>query len=193
MEVALSGNIFFQNLAAYYTSLLGLSCCIQLSITDDEALSVVGNSYSVIPQNLMYKKGTNKIREEIIQELLSNDPRSKNQVWTLEAKKKKRRPTPRCRACKTIQNENKFTVTVKGLYVPYEQNFVTETMFYFSPKQQCINNIPHWTNLKPPDRIRADSSFTDVTIAALKDNVKIWFINGVPNRCTVVNLHYQLR
>ena len=52
----------------------------------------------------------------------------------------------------------------------YEQNFVTETMFYFCPKQQCINNIPHWTNLKPPDRIRADSSFNDVTIAALKDN-----------------------
>ena len=27
----------------------------------------------------MYKKGTNKTRKEIIQELLSNDPRSKNQ------------------------------------------------------------------------------------------------------------------
>ena len=32
----------------------------QLFLTDNEALSVVGNSYSAIPQNLMYKKGTNK-------------------------------------------------------------------------------------------------------------------------------------
>ena len=62
----------------------------QLFLTDYEALSVVGNSYSVIPQNLMYIKGTNKTRKETIQELLSNHPRSiKNQqVWTLELKKK---------------------------------------------------------------------------------------------------------
>ena len=37
----------------------------------------------------MYKKGINKTRKEIIQELLSNDSRSKNrQVWTLALKKK---------------------------------------------------------------------------------------------------------
>jgi len=39
----------------------------------------------LIPQNLMYKKGTNETRKEMIQELLSNDLRSKSQqVWTLE-------------------------------------------------------------------------------------------------------------
>jgi len=48
-------------------------------LTDYEAFSVVGNSYSVIPQNPMYKKATNKTRKEIIQELLSNDPRNKSQ------------------------------------------------------------------------------------------------------------------
>ena len=68
------------------------------------------------------------------------------------------------------QNEDELTVNVTGLYVPYEQNFVTETMFHFCPKQQCINNISYWTNLKPPDGIRADRSISDVTIAALKDN-----------------------
>ena len=113
----------------------------------------------------MYKKGTNKTRKEIIQELLSNDPRSQNQqVWTLALKKKKKGPAPRCRACRRTQNEDELTVNVTGLYVPYEQNFVTETMFYFCPKQQCINNIPYWTNLKPPDGIRADRSISDVTI-----------------------------
>ena len=89
-----------------------------------------------------------------MQELLSNDPRSKTQqVWTLELKKKKRGPAPRCRACRKIQNEDELTVNIIGLCVP-------ETMFYFCPKQQCINNIPHWTNLKPPDRIRAERSLT---------------------------------
>jgi len=85
-------------------------------------------------------------------------------------KEEERGQAPRCQACRKIQNEDEVTVTVKGLYVPYEQNFVRETMFYFCPKQQCIRKIPHWTNLKLPDRIRADSSFTDVTIAAFKDN-----------------------
>ena len=69
-----------------------------------------------------------------MQGLLSNDPRSKNQqVWTLEKKKKKSGQAPRCRACRKVQNEGEFTIAVKGLYVPYEQNFVTETMFCFCP------------------------------------------------------------
>ena len=75
----------------------------------------------------------NKTRKELIQELLSNDPRSKNQqVWTLALKKKKIGPAPRCRACRRTQNEDELTVNVKGLYVPYEQNFVTETIFIFA-------------------------------------------------------------
>ena len=62
----------------------------QLFVTDNGVLSVAGNSYSVIPQNLMFKKGTNKTRKEIMQELLSSDHRSRNQqVWTLALKKKK--------------------------------------------------------------------------------------------------------
>ena len=70
-------------------------------------------------------------------------------------KKKKRRrehaQAPRCRACRTIQSRDELTVNVRGFYAPYEQNLVTETMIYFCPKQQYINNIPHWANLKPPD------------------------------------------
>ena len=78
---------------------------------------------------------------------------------------------PQDGACRRIQNEDELTVNVTGLYVPYGQNFVTETMFFFCPKQQCINNTPYWTNLKPLDGIRADRSISGVTIAALKDNV----------------------
>ena len=48
----------------------------QLFVTDDEASSIVGNALSFLPQNLAYKKSTKKTRREIIQDLLSNDPRS---------------------------------------------------------------------------------------------------------------------
>ena len=54
-------------------------------LTDDEALTIVGNAYCVIPENLVFKKTTEKSRREnlIIQDLLSNDPRNKHeQVWT---------------------------------------------------------------------------------------------------------------
>ena len=88
----------------------------------------------------------------------------------LGKKKGKEDKSPRCRTCRKIQNEDEVTVTDKGLYVPYEQNFVTETMFYFCPRKQCINNLQQWTNLKPSDGIRADSSFTNDTVAACKDN-----------------------
>ena len=134
-------------------------------------LSVGNCAYSVIPENIVHKKTTEKSRSEIIQALLSNDPRNTHeQVWNLEKQKKERRQVPRCQTCRKIQIEDEVTSTDKGLYVPYEKNFVTETIFYFCPRKQCINNFPHWTNLKPPDRIRADSLFTDDTVAALKDN-----------------------
>ena len=47
-------------------------------------LTIVGNAYFVvIPENLVFKKTTEKSRREIIQDLLSNDPRNKHeQVWT---------------------------------------------------------------------------------------------------------------
>ena len=73
------------------------------------------------------------------------DPRSKTQqVRTLALKKKKKGPAPKCRACRRTQNEDQLTFNVTGLYVPYEENFVTEAMFYFCPKQQCV---PYGTNI----------------------------------------------
>ena len=54
-----------------------------LFLTDDEALTIVGNAHCVIPENLVFKKTTEKSRREIIQDVLSNDPRNKHeQVWT---------------------------------------------------------------------------------------------------------------
>ena len=101
-------------------------------LTDDEALTIVRNAYSVIPENLVFKKTTEKRRREIIQDLLSNNPRNKHeQVWTLGKKKNKEKgQVPRCRTCRKTQSKDEVTVTDKGLYVPYEQNFVTETICF---------------------------------------------------------------
>ena len=43
-----------------------------LFLTDDEALTIVGKAHCVIPENLVFKKTTEKSRREIIQGLLSN-------------------------------------------------------------------------------------------------------------------------
>ena len=111
--------------------------------TNNEALSAVGNSYSVIPQNLMYKEGTNKTRNEIIQEILSNDPRRKKKKKT----KKKRGPAPRCRACRTVQNEDELTVTVKALYSSLRTEFRHRSNLLFLSETAMHNtHAPYWTN-----------------------------------------------
>ena len=50
----------------------------------------------------------------------------------------KRGPTPGFRSCQKEQIEGDLSVSVVGLYVPYEQNFVVETTFYFCPSAQCV-------------------------------------------------------
>jgi len=60
----------------------------QLFLTDGEALSTVENACSVIPQNLVHEKATEKTRREIIQDLLSNEPRSETNKSGLWGKKK---------------------------------------------------------------------------------------------------------
>ena len=113
----------------------------------------------------MYKQGTNITRKEIKQEIISNDPHSKNQQdWTLELKKKKTSPHPRCRACRRIQNENELTVNKTGSMSLLNRISLQKQCFFSETKMH--KHIPNWTT----DRIRANRSISDVTIAALKDN-----------------------
>ena len=77
--------------------------------------------------------------------LLLNDTRNGiPKMWSLKRKEKQRGPTPRFRSCRKEQIEADLSVLVVGLYVPYEQNFVVETTFYFSPSAQCVKRIPLW-------------------------------------------------
>ena len=62
--------------------------------------------------------------------------------------------------------EGELCVCVTGLYVPFEQNFVIETKFYFCPDVRCIK-CPPWTNLKSPSVITADSTLTNEILDGL--------------------------
>jgi len=108
-------------------------------------------------------------RRETVQELLQKGGRcNKPQNWHLHVKDKKKGITPKCRACRAEQQPGDLTASVTGLNVPYGQTFVTETTFYFCPKAVCVDNIPVWTNLKPPKEIKVDTTIDGLILTNLK-------------------------
>ena len=133
----------------------------QTSLTPNELTQVLENTPKDVPENLKYKPNDfpERSRKDIVNNLLANDTRNgRPQIWKLHTKQLKRGPTPRCRGCRPEQREGQLSVSVTGLYVPFEQNFVTETTFYFCPKVACITRIPVWTNLNPPQAIHVERS-----------------------------------
>ena len=100
--------------------------------------------------------------------LLENDSRNgRPQIWYLERKEKKRGQVPRWRGCRAEQKDGEPCLSVTGLYVPYEQNFVVETNFYFCPSTSCINRLPPWTNLRKPQTVHAKKTISDQDISKL--------------------------
>jgi hypothetical protein len=77
---------------------------------------------------------------------------------------------PRCRCCRKEQRDGDLCASVVGLYVPYEQNVVVETTFYFCPSANCVKHIPPWINLTPPSGITVDSAVTREEIENLRDS-----------------------
>ena len=67
-------------------------------------------------------------------------------------------------ACRAEQREGQLTVSVTGLYVPFEHNFEMETTFYFCPEVTCIKLIPVGTNLNPPQATHVEESVTEEQI-----------------------------
>ena len=84
----------------------------------------------------------------------------------LDLRQRKKTRGPRRRLCRKAQNEDEVTV--------HHRNDV------FFVCKKCINNLSDWPNLTPTERIRANSSFTDDTMAVFKDN-------GLPD-CNSVDL-----
>ena len=64
----------------------------------------------------------------------------------------------------------KLVSPIKGFMSPMNRISSQKRCFIFCQRKQFINNLQQWTDLKPPDGIRADSLFTDDTVAACKDN-----------------------
>ena len=136
----------------------------QVSLTDDELQQIVANTPKDIPSSLRWsetQKSPQLSRQDKIKVLLANDARNSDyQTWYLGRKEKKRGQTPRCRSCRVEIEEGDLCIYVTGLYVPFGQNFVIQTNFYFCPETKCINRLPFWTNLKPPKTLVANSSVT---------------------------------
>ena len=137
----------------------------QVSLTDDELQQIVANTPKDIPSSLRWsetQKSPQLSRQDKIKVLLANDARNSDcQTWYLGRKEKKRGQTPRCRSCRVEIEEGDLCIYVTGLYVPFGQNFVIQTNFYFCPETKCINRLPFWTNLKPPKTLVANSSVTN--------------------------------
>lgn len=132
----------------------------QISLTREEVTSMFHNAATGIPNELQY---TDEFRQQgqrdPIQDILQRDRRYTHpQEWKILTKEKKKGPTPRCRGCRKEQQIGQPTLTVKGLYVPFRQEFATETVFYFCPDNRCLARLPIWTNLKPPTRVAVDEN-----------------------------------
>ena len=142
----------------------------QVFLTEAESCEILSNTPTDIPEHLRYVVGRkNQNRKDIVKSLLKNDVRNiKPKVWILKKKDKQRGPTPRCRNCRNEQPDRELTITVTGLYVPYEQDFVIETAFYYCPNSICFKNIPYWINLTPPSRINVHDSITSEELNNLK-------------------------
>lgn len=142
----------------------------QVFLTEAESSEILSNTPAQVPENFKYVPEKKKrSRQDIVKSLLMNDNRNgKPKIWILKKKEKKRGPTPRCRSCREEQSDGDLCISVTGLYVPYEQNLVVETTFYYCPKFGCIQRIPHWINLAPPAKINVHDSITQAELSNLK-------------------------
>ena len=136
-------------------------------LTENESSQILAAEVS---QDLRYTPGSKqKSRQDVVRNLLLNDTRNgKPKMWFLKRKENRRGPTPCCQSCRKEQIEGDLSVSVVGLYVPYEQNFVVETTFHFCPSAQCVKRIPPWINLTPPNKITVHESVACAEIEILK-------------------------
>jgi hypothetical protein len=142
----------------------------QVHLTEAECLDILNNTPPV-PEGLKYIPGSRQLtRKETVTSLFMNDRRNHQpKHWILKRKDKQSGSTPRCRGCRKEQNDGELCITVVGLYIPFEQNVIVETTSYFCPSVLSVRRIPQWINLKPPDGIQIDSSFSHEETQNLKN------------------------
>jgi hypothetical protein len=150
----------------------------QVFLTEMELSEIFSNTQP-IPNHLKYIPGSSQqSRHEMVKKLLANDTRNgKPKVWLLKRKEKRKGTVPRCRGCRKEQFDGDLTISVVGLYVPYEQNFVVETTFYFCPDADCVKRIPLWINLDPPTAITVHGSITSAELEHLQSQSELPLAN----------------
>ena len=125
----------------------------QVYLRESESSLILTNTPEVA-QDLRYTSGSKQqSRQNVVCNLLLNDTRNgKPKMCFFKREEEQRGPTPRFQSCRKEQIEGDVSVSVVGLYVPYEQNFVVVTTFYFCPSAQCVKRIPPWINLTSPNK-----------------------------------------
>ena len=118
-------------------------------------------------------------RYEICKRLLKDDQRnvSYDHKWSLVRKEKKRGKNPTCTSCKREMEEGKMCLQAKGLYVPFEQEFVQEKNFYFCSQRSCISSFPFYTNLVSPASVALVNKVTDMERKSLEEEGIIALLN----------------
>ena len=125
----------------------------QISLTAEEIRQIVDSTSDNIPASLKFtaRNSPRQNRMDRTANLLASDScNGAPQIWYLQRQERERGQIPRCGGCRKEQMDGELCLSVTGLYASYEQNFVTETTFYFCPNITCIRRLPQWTNLKHP-------------------------------------------
>ena len=124
----------------------------QTSLTVDEVTKLL--SVNDVENKYLAKKSTSASivtkggRFNFCKQLLQEDPRSSSYVFTWQLLEKQLKPgrNPSCPSCRGEIAPGDLAICVTALYVPYEQDFVQEKVFFFCPEIACVK-ILHFTQI----------------------------------------------
>jgi hypothetical protein len=151
----------------------------QITLSED-SLQEIRIDVLSLPSNCIHTNSKNsESRMERVKSIISGDRRNGEQLlWCLSHKSKKPGQNPQCKnfKCKKEILLDDLCVSVKGLQVPYQQEFAVQSTFYFCAHQACLQNLPPWSNLTVPAKIVIGENVSDVEIAScLRDGLCLSF------------------
>lgn len=137
----------------------------------------IESSYTA--DNSSKSKACDRVRMDRVKSILAKDKRNDQRlVWYLLHKERKPGKHPHCKAlrCRKEILPGDLCVFVKGLEVPYQQEFAVQSSFHFCPRIDCLQQIPPWSNLVLPTKVSIQKGVSDAEIAtALRDGLPLSF------------------
>jgi hypothetical protein len=153
----------------------------QITLSEDALTEILKDSFTVPKNHILDRSKSSSFgsRLQRIKSILTADRRNNQQLsWYLTHKEQKPGKNPHCKAskCKKEILPGDLCVCVIGLEVPYEQDFAIQSNFYFCPHQECIQQVPPWSNLTIPDQISIKEDVSDAEVAgSLRKGLRLSF------------------